>query len=51
LRRGLGAGNKGSINVHKSSSMIAAHIPLVPVIQMAKVNSLSQKLTAPLESF
>lgn len=51
LRRGLGAGNNGSINVHKSSSMIAAHIPLVPVIQMAKVNSLSHKLTAPLGSF
>ena len=30
LRRGLGAGNKGSINVHKSSSMIAAYISLGP---------------------
>lgn len=51
LRRGLGAGSSGSINAHNSSSMIGALIPLVPVAQMAKVNSLQRKLTAPLGSF
>jgi len=50
-RRGFGGGSKGSINAHSSSSMICVPIPLVPVIQMAKVNSLPKRLTAPSGSF
>jgi hypothetical protein len=51
LRRGFGGGSKGSINAHSSSSMIGVPIPLVPVVQMAKVNSLLKRLTAPSGSF
>jgi hypothetical protein len=51
LRRGFGGGSKGSINAHSSSSMIGVPIPLVPVVQMAKVNSLPKRLTAPSGSF
>jgi hypothetical protein len=51
LRRGFGGGSKGSINAHSSSSIIGAPIPLVPVAQMAKVNSLPKRLTAPSGSF
>ncbi len=51
LRRGFGDGSKGSINAHSSSSMIGAPIPLVPVVQTTKVNSLPKRLTAPLGSF
>lgn len=47
LRRGFGGGSKGSINAQSSSSMIGVPIPLVPVVQMAKVNSLPKRLTAP----
>jgi len=47
LRRGFGGGSKGSINAHSSSSMIGVPIPLLPVVQMAKVNSLPKRLTAP----
>ncbi|VVE54379.1 hypothetical protein PSP20601_04904 [Pandoraea sputorum] len=50
-RRGFGGGSKGSISAHSSSSMIGVPIPSVPVIQMAKVNSLPKRLTAPLGSF
>lgn len=50
-RRGFGGGSKGSINAHSSSSMIGVLIPLVPVVQMAKVNSLPKRLTAPSGSF
>jgi hypothetical protein len=51
LRRGFGGGSKGSINPHSSSSTIGVPIPLVPVVQMAKVNSLPKRLTAPSGSF
>lgn len=51
LRRGFGGGSKGSISAHSSSSMIGALIPSVPVVQMAKVNSLPKRLTAPRGSF
>jgi hypothetical protein len=48
LRRGFGRGSNGSINAHSSSSMIGVPIPLVAVIQMAKV---PERLTAPSGSF
>lgn len=51
LRRGFGGGSKGSIKAHSSSSMIGVPIPLVPVVQTAKVNSLPKRLTAPSGSF
>ncbi|MDF9428642.1 transposase, partial [Cupriavidus gilardii] len=38
-------------SAHSSSSMIGALIPSVPVVQMAKVNSLPKRLTAPRGSF
>lgn len=50
-RRGFGGDSKGSISAHSSSSMIGVPIPSVPVVQMAKVNSLPKRLTAPLGSF
>lgn len=50
-RRGFGGGSKGSISAHSSSSMIGALIPSVPVVQVAKVNSLPKRLTAPRGSF
>ncbi|VVE59319.1 hypothetical protein PSP20601_05504 [Pandoraea sputorum] len=46
-RRGFGGGSKGSISAHSSSSMIGVPIPSVPVVQMAKVNRLPKRLTAP----
>jgi len=51
LRRGFGGGSKGSINAHSSSSMIGVPIPLVPIVQTAKVNSLPKRLTVPSGSF
>jgi hypothetical protein len=51
LRRGFGGGSQGSINAHSSSSMIGVPIPLVPVVQMAKANSLPKRLTSPFGVF
>lgn len=49
--RGFTSGSNGSISCHKSSSMIGACIPSVPVAWIPEVNRSPRKLTAPLGIF